>query len=188
MRTRPLLLLASLVGLLAFAVVGAAATPAYGYGKATYQATLQGTFNFPGTGNAFGFWGWCDFAGGITSGNDADCQISEYSHGTTIFGNVPFNCELAIDANFWDGSGSTLEFVPEPAFAVTGTAVVHPSSLSPVQQEECLEAFGSFTGTTFQSVNTFIPVVPGHYDFKNVLRAFFPGAVGTFSFNVRQIP
>ena len=174
--------------IVATAVLAASAAPASAYGKATWQAAMTGTFVYPGTGGGFGFWGWCDFAGGVTSGNSADCQIEEYSHGTTIFGSVAFNCHLDIDATYWDESGSTFEFVPQPAFAVTGTAIVRPANLSPVQQEECLEAFGSFTGTNLQSVNTFIPVVPGHYDLKNVLRAFFPGAVGTFSFNVKQIP
>lgn len=185
---RKLVLAVGISAIAVCAVVGASATPAFGYRKATWQATLTGTFNYPGTGDSFGFWGWCDFAGGITSGDDANCQISEYSHGMTIFGSTPFNCELSIDATSWDESGSTFDFKPQPAFAVTGTAVVHPKTLGPAQQEECLEAFGSSTGTDLQSVNTFIPVAPGHYDFKDVLHAFFPGAVGTFSFTVKQIP
>jgi hypothetical protein len=185
---RRALLVLSVAAVLAAAVVAFSAGPALSYGKATWQTALTGTFEFPGTSFGFGFWGWCDFAGGITSGDDADCQIAEYFHNPPPGMGPAFTCELSINATFWDESGSTFEFVPKPAFAVTGTAVVHPASLSPAQKEACLEFFGSTTGTDLQSVNTFIPVVPGHYDFRNVLDAFFPGAVGEFNFTVKQIP
>jgi hypothetical protein len=45
-----------------------ATTPASAYGKANWQLTFAGTATFPATGNGFGFWGWCDLAGGVTSG------------------------------------------------------------------------------------------------------------------------
>ncbi|HEV2139342.1 MAG TPA: hypothetical protein VGR53_10930, partial [Nitrososphaerales archaeon] len=53
----------------------------HAYGKANWQVGFAGTITVPGSGG-FGFWGWCDFAGGTgspaTSGTDADCQVSTY--------------------------------------------------------------------------------------------------------------
>ena len=79
MKRRVLLTLA-VVAVLAGATASVSAAPAGAYGKANWQAALTGTFEFPPTGFGLGFWGWCDFAGGVTSGDDADCEIAEYFH------------------------------------------------------------------------------------------------------------
>lgn len=178
-----LLALASLVGVLACAVVGTSAAPAFGYGKATWQTAFTGTFVFPGTGDSFGFWGWCDFAGGVASGDDADCQLSEYVH---AHGGAGFTCELSIDGTSWDQS---IQNFPFPTFHISGSAVPH-GHLTPLEQDECVGfyVYGApipYSGRTFSDVDTFIPAAPGHYDFG---AGFIPGAVGEFNFTVKQIP
>jgi hypothetical protein len=118
---RRALLILSVVGILAGAVAVVSATPAHAYGKANWQAALTGTFTFPTTGGGFGFWGWCDFAGGVTSGDDADCEIGQYIH---LPAGTGFTCELSVDATAWDQSVG--DFFPFPTFHITGSLVVHP--------------------------------------------------------------
>src|SRR5215468_10706880 len=95
MKRRVQVVVAVVAVLVGASLVSAASVGAYG--KANWQTTLHGTFNFPTTGNSFGFWGWCDFAGGVTSGNDADCQIAEYFH--NIAGQN-WTCQLSIDGSW----------------------------------------------------------------------------------------
>ena len=184
-RTRRLLLIASLVGVVAFAAVGISATPALAYGKATWQTALTGTFNFPASGFSEGFWGWCDFVGTVTSGNDADCQLAEYFHQP---GGTGWTCELSIDGTSWDQS---VQNFPFPTFHMSGSLVVHPFSLTQAEQDACVGFFEtgdptvSDSARTFTNVDTFIPAAPGHYDFGV---GFIPGAVGEFNFTVKQIP
>jgi hypothetical protein len=188
LRTRRLLVVASLVGALACVVVGASATPAFSYGKATWQAALTGTFVNPGTGTSSGFWGWCDFVGSnsVSSGDDADCQLAEYFH---LPGGTGWTCQLNISGTSWneedDGFfGNT--------FHMWGSVVVH-GHLTPTQQNNCVGFFVSGNPTlddssrTFSEVDTFIPAAAGHYDF-NELVPFLGGQVGEFNFTVAQIP
>ena len=182
---RRLLLIASVVGAFACAVVGTSASPAFGYGKATWQAALTGTFNFPASGFSEGFWGWCDFAGGLASGNDADCQIAEHLHEP---GGTGWTCQLDIDGTSWDQS---VQNFPFPTFHMSGSLVVHPGSLTQAEQDTCVgffvtgDATVSYPGRTFTNVDTFIPAAPGHYNFGV---GFIPGAVGEFNFTVAHIP
>jgi hypothetical protein len=170
------------MGMLAVAVVVASPSPALAYGKANWQAALTGTFTFPTTGVGFGFWGWCDFAGGVTSGDDADCELSEYMHMPKGTG---WTCELSVDATAWDQSIG--DFFPFPTFHITGSLVVHPASLTASEKEACVNFFTNSGGsTTFTNIDTFIPAAPGHYDFGDVVTLF--GAVGEFNFTVKQIP
>ena len=180
---RRALLVFSVVALLAGTAVAVSASPALAYGKANWQAALTGTFTYPTTGGGFGFWGWCDFAGGVTSGNDADCEIAEYMHASAGSG---WTCELSVDATSWDESVGF--FFPFETFHVTGSLVVHPANLTELQKQACIGFFTSGDGksTSFTDVDTFIPAAPGHYDFRDAL-AFF-GAVGEFNFTVKQIP
>jgi hypothetical protein len=183
---RRVLLVLSVAAVSASAVTAVSAAPALAYGKANWQAAMTGTFTFPKTGFGFGFWGWCDFAGGVSSGDDADCAIAEYFHNPPPEFGPAFTCELSVDATAWDQSGSTFDG-SGPAFAVTGTAVVHPASLTDDQKKACVAFFtGDSTGsTTFSNVNTFIPAAPGHYVYPNPFSDF--GAVGEFNFTVTQI-
>jgi hypothetical protein len=185
---RRLLLVASLVGVLACAVVATSTTSALAYGKATWQTALNGTFNFPGTGTSEGFWGWCDFAGGVTSGDDADCQLAEIAHGPAGSG---WTCQLSID-----GSWTTGPEIFDPTsitFHITGSAVVH-GHLSAVEQEECIGFFvtgdptARYSGTTFSNVDAFIPAAPGHYDIPVGLLFPDTNVVGEFHFQVNENP
>src|SRR5260370_39036041 len=90
------LLKRSLLGLAVAALLGVvAAAPAAAYGQANWQIT------FSGTGPGFGFWGWCDFAGGTTfsnglatSGTTGDCQFAEYFHLPGVFSGT---CEVSLN-------------------------------------------------------------------------------------------
>src|SRR6266567_8079474 len=107
-----------LLGLLSVALLGVlAATPAQAYGAANWQIAFAGTGTAPSTGFGFGFWGWCEFTGGVTSGNDGDCEFSQYFHAPAGGG---FTCEESLDiTRWWVGSGGT--------FLVSGTVAVHPT-------------------------------------------------------------
>ncbi len=177
-RLRRVLLVVSVAAVLAGAVVAVSATPALAYGKANWQTTLHGTFNFPGTGNAFGFWGWCAFAGGVASGNSGDCQVEQYIHFPAGTG---FTCHLSVDVTHWNQSIDSLGF---NTFFIDGTATVNPVSLT----APCVSFFTGvpFTGTSLTGVDTFIPAAPGHYNFGDVVT--LSGAVGAFGFQVNQIP
>jgi len=142
----------------------ASATPAAAYGPATWQATFNGTATAPGTQNGFGFWGWCDFAGGTWSGNKGDCVFAQYIHSPQ--GSV--TCNVNLDLSSWNTSGGD--------FHGTGTAVVHPSSLT----DPCVALFPG--STHFSNVDLGIPAAPGQYH----LGAFF-GGVGEFNLTVTKI-
>jgi hypothetical protein len=179
---RRALLVITVSAVISGAAAMVSATPALAYGKATWQAALTGTFTYPTTGTGFGFWGWCDFAGGVTSGDDADCQIAEYMHSAAGTG---WTCELSIDGTSWDQSIGF--FFPFATFHMTGSLVVHPANLTAGQKRDCIDFFtGAVDGSTsFTDVETFIPAAPGHYDFRDVVALF--GAVGEFNFTVQQV-
>ncbi len=144
-----------------------AATPASAYGKENWQVGFAGTGVVPGTGQGFGFWGWCAFGGGVTSGNNGDCELEQYFHSPAGSG---FTCHESLDITSWDGSSST--------FFITGTATVNPTSTT----VPCLLFFpgsASFTG-----VNSMIPSAPGHYNLGSLL----PGLPGELQIQVTQIP
>jgi hypothetical protein len=167
-RFRRTALLLSVVGLLAVAVVASSASPALAYGKANWQVAINGTATFAGTGTGFGFWGWCAFAGGVTSGNDGDCEFAQYFHAPAGSG---FTCHLSLDVSSWDATGGT--------FVITGTASVNPTSLT----GPCIEFF---PGTTpYSGLDTGIPAAAGQY--HPGVSALAPGAVGEFNITVAQI-
>src|SRR5229473_5668510 len=118
-RFRRAVLVLTVVGLLAVAVVASSASPALAYGKANWQVAINGTATFPSSGTAFGFWGWCEFAGGVTSGNDGDCQFAQYFHAPVGSG---FTCHLSLDVSSWNATGGT--------FVITGAASVTPTGLT----------------------------------------------------------
>ena len=175
------------IAVLAGALACMFATSALGYGKATYQTALNGTFVWPGSGVQLGFWGWCDFGGGtLTSGSSADCQLAEENH---LPADTGWTCQLSIDGSWTQGPE---DFDPSSiTFHMTGSLVVH-GHLTPEQADECVGFFvtGSVTpysARTFTNVDTFIPVVPGHYSIPPSA-LFGPGVVGEFHFTVKQIP
>ncbi len=157
----------SLLGLLLAAMLGVfAATPALAYGAENWQIGFAGTGVAPSTGFGFGFWGWCTFGGGVTSGNNGDCQFAQYVHLPSGSG---VTCHESFDITSWSGKGGT--------FVITGTATVNPTSATAF----CLAIFpgsASFTG-----VDTGIPAAPGHFNFGT-----FDGLRGEFQIQVTQIP
>jgi hypothetical protein len=185
-RFRRLLVCASITGALALAVSGISASPALSYGKATWQTALTGTFVFPATGVGIGFWGWCDFAGGVTSGPDADCQIAEYFH---LPAGTGWTCELSIDGS-WVQSPEVFD-PTSITFHMTGSLAIH-GHLTPNEQNECVGFFATGDPTyldpnrTFGNVDTFIPAAPGHYNIDPGV--VFAGAVGEFNFTVTELP
>jgi hypothetical protein len=191
-RTRRLFLLASLAGVLA-CTVAASATPAFGYGKANWQATLNGTFVKPGGGGE-GFWGWCAFAGSNDSGatgNDADCELAEYYRDPAT--NTNWTCHLSIDGTNWTSLGPG-DFSPT-SFHMDGSLTINGQQhLTQAEQDACVGFF--YTGDpnspssdrSFTNVDTFIPGAPGHYNLGFLVPIFFPGDVGELNFTVKQIP
>ena len=161
-------LLFALTGLLAAVVVVSSASPALAYGKANWQVTVNGTAIFPGTGTGFGFWGWCEFAGGVRSGNDGDCEFAQYFHAPSGSG---FTCHLSLDVSSWTAAGGT--------FVITGTASVNPTRLT----GPCTDFFPG--AANFSGVDTGIPAAPGQY--HPGVSALAPGAVGEFNITVAQI-
>src|SRR5579864_9364245 len=73
------------------------ASPSFAYGKENWQTTFAGTAVTPG-GSSFGFWGWCTFGGGVTSGNNGDCEFAEYAHSGP---QGSFTCHESMDITSW---------------------------------------------------------------------------------------
>ncbi len=152
--------------------VVATATPAMAYGKANWQTTFAATANSPGTGYSTGFWGWCDLAGGVTTGNSGDCQIATYVHMAAGSG---FTCHESLDLTGWTTASGT--------FVISGTATVTPVALT----GPCLAPFPG--SSPFAGVDSGIPGAAGHYTFPiGFIPGAMPGAVGTFNVTVTQVP
>lgn len=152
--------------ILAGGTIVAGASPVAAYGAANWQVTFSGTATFPHGGGGVGFWGWCDFAGGIKSGNNGDCQVAQYDHSPSGGG---FTCQESLNITSWDASSGT--------FVITGTAAVHPTSLT----APCLSFFPG--SSPFSGANTPFPAVAGHYNLGNLI----PGVPGQFQITVTQI-
>jgi hypothetical protein len=156
----------SVLGLLVAAMLGvSAASPALAYGAENWQLGFAGTGVAPSTGFGFGFWGWCTFGGGVTSGNNGDCQFAQYFHAPSGSG---FTCQESLDITSWDATGGT--------FVISGTATVSPTSST----GPCLLFF---PGTSpFSGVDSMFPAVPGHFNFGT-----FGTLKGEFQLQVTQI-
>ena len=162
----------TLLGVLVTALLWlSAATPASAYGKENWQIGIAGTATQPSTGVGFGFWGWCAFGGGVTSGNNGDCQIADYFHAPAGGGAT---CERSLDITSWSIQQGVA--LPVPSFFITGTATSRPASPA------CL---GSFPAS-FSGFDTMIPGAPGHYNLTSVFIP--PGFVGELQIQVTQIP
>jgi hypothetical protein len=165
-----LVALVLLVGALAVALVSNThSRPALAYGKENWQIGFSGTAVTPGTGQGFGFWGWCAFGGGVTSGNNGDCQFAQYVHAPAGSG---FTCHESLDITSWTGISGT--FVIN-----TATATVNPTSLT-------VPCLAIFPGSAGFPVDTGFPAAAGHYNFTSIFLA--PGQRGTFQIQVTQIP
>jgi hypothetical protein len=168
----------SVLGLAVAALVGVvAAAPASAYGQANWQVT------FSGTGPGFGFWGWCDFAGGTTfinglatSGTTGDCQFAEYFHDPGVFSGT---CEVSLDLKqengqpAWSEAHSGVTGLTD--FFFSGTAVTHPAS----QTGFCATLPGS-PKPTFSNFDSLLPVIPGHTNAS--------GFFGTTELQIQETP
>ena len=164
------------IALLAAAMLAvSAATPALAdYGFANWQTAFAGTGVAAGTGQAFGFWGWCAFAGGVTSGNSGECQFAQYVHAS---GGAGFTCHEEVDVTSWN-----IAFSPQlgvNTFHISGTARVTPSSAT----APCLVLFPGPGLSTFTGIDSGIPAVAGHYN----LGGLGPGLRGEFQIQVTQV-
>jgi hypothetical protein len=156
--------------LIAATLVIFAATPALAYGQENWQIALAGTAVAPGTGQGFGFWGWCALGGGVTSGNNGDCEVAQYVHAPSGSG---FTCHESLNITSWDVESNG-------DFFITGTATVNPTSLT----GPCV---GIFPGSaSFTGVDSLIPAAPGHYNLTSIFLG--PGLRGEFQIQVTQIP
>jgi hypothetical protein len=171
------LLMGALGFLAAVALPLFAATPALAYGPANWQLT------FSGTGPGFGFWGWCDLAGGTTfssglatSGTTGDCQFAEYFHQPGVFSGT---CEVSLNLMpeggqpAWQEAPST--FTGGPDWFISGTAVTHPAS----QTGFCQTLPGS-PPPTFSNYDSLLPVAPGHTNAS--------GFFGTTELQIQETP
>jgi hypothetical protein len=164
-----------LAGALAVALVSNAhSRSALAYGKENWQIGVSATGVLPGTGVGFGFWGWCAFGGGVTSGNNGDCQFSQYQHAPSGSGIPAFTCEESFDITSWEAEKLSSPFVTFVIDAATVT--VHPTS----QTGNCL-AF--FPGPAGFPVDTGFPAAAGHYNLGGI-----GGLRGEFQIQVTQIP
>jgi hypothetical protein len=155
----------ALVALVVVSFVWLSATPASAYGKENWQVTFSGTGVVPGSGVGFGFWGWCGLGGGVTSGDDADCQFAQYFHAPSGSG---FTCHESLDINAWDTTGGT--------FVISGKVTVTPTSLT----DACLSLFPG--SATFTNVDLGIRAASGHYNLGGI-----GGVRGEFQVQVTQV-
>jgi hypothetical protein len=168
------LLTSAAAGVLLLGMVGVLGSPAsaYGGGKANYQVTFAGTATTPGTGEGFGFWGWCDFSGGNSlGGNAGDCQVAQYFHGPAGSG---FTCHENVDITAWTA-------VPDGDFLASGTYTVNPVAYTDICPNPIPNDPPSPSGF---SGDTEIPSTPGHYNIGDI---FGPGTVGEFEVQVTAL-
>ena len=159
----------SFLALVAAVLLGvSSATSGLAYGAENWQIGFSGTGTVAGTGNGFGFWGWCALGGGVTSGNTGDCQFAQYVHAPSGSG---VTCHESLDITSWTGAGGT--------FVASGTVTVTPTSATAA----CLAIFPGTLTTTFTGVDLGIPAKAGHYN----LGSLIPGEPGEFQIQVTQI-
>jgi hypothetical protein len=149
------------VGLL---VATSSSVGAYGGGPANWQVGFAGTGVVPTTGIGFGFWGWCEFSGGVVAGTNSDCQVSQYVHSPTF----SVNCEQSINVISWTAATGT--------FVINETSTTNPSSATAM----CLAAGG--VPPADPAFDTHIPAFPNHYNLNGLF-----GAPGELQLQVTEI-
>jgi hypothetical protein len=160
----------SFLAIVAAALLGvSSATPGLAYGAENWQIGFAGTGTVAGTGNGFGFWGWCALGGGVTSGNTGDCQFAQYVHTPSGSG---FTCHESLAITSWTVGVNG-------DFFASGTVTVTPTNLT----APCLAIFPGTPTTSFTGMDLGIPAKAGHYN----LGALIPGEPGEFQIQVTQI-
>ncbi len=180
----------------------------HAYGAANYQVGFAGTGVLKGSGQQFGFWGWCDFAGGTgspaTSGTDADCKSNNYFQSPS--GRIQLT--QSIQGTAWDvklntcppnppGTCAPPGVTPFDFFITAGTVTLSGPFILLLEKSGPPPPVCTTTGTVitcpiwflesvgFYSPDTGIPAAPGHYSFNSLL-SLFPGATGELQIQVTQ--
>jgi hypothetical protein len=190
---------------LTIALTVAAAGPAGAYGKANWQVAFSGNSNnTSGGGGSSGFWGWCDFAGGVTSGTDADCSVNNYffSGGGASTG---FLVSERIHGTSWDMEPTLFNPPPLPPndfFITDGTVTLTGPTVIKAVAAGMVPPTCTLTGSTvtcsipvleaagIYAPDTGVPAVAGHYSLAKILAMFGQKAPpGThINIQVTQIP
>lgn len=175
-KLRRFLVVVSGLAILIAAVVASSAS-ASAYGRANWQTAFSGNFNSPGASS--GFWGWCAFFGGVTSGNDADCQVTMYFGGAST-GTI----HEAIHGTAWDTEPTLFPppLAPAPDFFInagsvtlTGSAVARLLGSGSPPPPGCTVSGGTVScpipvlealNPPIYSPDTGIPAAPGHYSLE----------------------
>lgn len=166
----------------------AASPSASAYGAANWQLTFAGTGVFPTTGIGFGFWGWCDLAGGQTfntagqaiSGNSGDCQFSEYFHSSPGSGLPSGTCGISFNLLPEDGfpawTQAQSSIIPFTDWFISGTQVDQPPHLVSF----CRQLVGVPSTQTFSNFDSLLPVIVGHTNLS--------GLFGTTELQITETP
>lgn len=191
--------------LLPIGMIFVLSTSATAYGPANWQAAFSGNFNSAmAGGGGVGFWGWCEFAGGVRSGDDADCSTPFYLHppGNASSGMLVMS---RIHGSAWDTEPPTFPslapgvndfFITAGTVTLTGPTIGQalaagffpPSCTVNGSTATCpipvLEAAGIF------SPDTGIPAQAGHFSLSSLAEMLgFTVPPGThINIQVTQIP
>ena len=183
----------------------ASAGSASAYGQANWQVAFSGNFNHTsGGGGASGFWGWCDFAGGVQSGSDADCSLSNYFFGSGG-ASTGFLVNERIQGTAWDMEPTTFPAPGLPAndfFITAGSVTLTGPMIAKSIASGFVPPGCSVTGSTatcpipalealhFYSPDTGVPAAAGHFSLAQVFELLGqPVPPGThIDIQVNQIP
>ncbi len=164
-------------------------TSAAAYGQANWQAAFSGNFNHTPQGSA-GFWGWCAFLGGVSSGDEADCSLSDYFSSGSGSGASGGNLIAErISGTAWDvepGVHPPPPPFPQDDFFITAGSVTltGPSIGSVIRSGSPAPPGCTTTGSTatctiaaLESLglympDTGIPAVSGHFSLAQVFEMF----------------
>jgi hypothetical protein len=159
-------------------------TSARAYGAATWQVAFSGNFNnATAGGGSSGFWGWCDFAGGVQSGDDADCSVSNYffQGGGASTG---FSVTERIQGTAWDVEPTTFPtpgFPPNDFFITSGTVTISGPTIVKAIASGFVPPSCALRGNTatcpipvleaagIYAPDTGVPAAAGHYSLSKIV-------------------
>ena len=191
---------------LTIALLGGFASPVQAYGPANWQAAFSGNFNHTPQGSG-GFWGWCAFAGGVSAGNSADCEVTNYfSAGSGSGASAGNLIHESISGTAWDVEPSL--FPPPPPlpqndfFITSGTVTFNGPTIGRIIRSGAPPPPGcSVSGSTatctiataealgLYSPDTGVPASAGHFTLDQLYDMFgIPVPPGThINFQVNQL-
>ncbi len=173
----------ALVITLATAIV--VAPRARAYGTSNWQVAFSGNFNNKSAGgNNTGFWGWCAFSGGVSSGAEANCKFTEYIFNATG-ANSGALFTFTIKGTAWDMKPTTFPiptlppddfFITAGTVTLTGptivkilaTAVGPPPPTCTVSGSTATCSIGVLEAIGLYNPDTGVPAQAGHFSLKAV--------------------